>query len=378
MKRGSSSEESAFVDDYFPVLLNGQVYSRTVRTTGCELLAHESKCESCKAYRSNLRSLKSRKKQQLSRSPARRTSSSSHVNFRYLSTPEKVTRMRNCSTAAKAAKKEVQRLKQKILEKHTKEGIPVDDLLGEDLSTILHEKTDDIRKSFAPGTFQRLFWDQQLEALNVRDRRQVRWHPMIIKWCLSMKLMSTSSYDALRSSNVVVLPSARTLRDYTHFVKAQSGFSPDVDHQLQREAKLDSIADYQRHVCLVFDEVKIKEDLVYHKHTGELIGFTNIGDINEQLSAFEKACMSDSPPQPQLATHMLVFMVSGILSDLQFPYAQFPTTSITADQLYSLVWGCVRRIEAAGLKVLAVTCDGASPNRNLFKLKKGRISVQDG
>ena len=65
---------------------------------------------------------------------------------------------------------------------------------------------------------------------------------------------------------------------------------------------------------------------------------------------------------------MLVFMVSGLLSDLQFPYVQFPTDSITADQLYSLVWECVRHLEAIEFKVLAITCDGASPNRKFFRL----------
>ena len=190
---------------------------------------------------------------------------------------------------------------------------------------------------------------------------------MIIKWCLRLKLLSSACYDSLRSTNVLVLPSQRTLRDYTHFVKASSGFSVDVDKQLQGEAKIDTIPDYQKHVCLIFDEVKIKEDLVFNKHTGELIGFTNIGELNECLFKFEQACRGEIE-QPQLATHMLVFMVSGLLSDLQFPYVQFPTDSITADQLYSLVWECVRHLEAIEFKVLAITCDGASPNRKFFRL----------
>ena len=47
----------------------------------------------------------------------------------------------------------------------------------------------------------------------------------MIKWCLSLKFALSSAYEALRSSGVVRLPSSRTLRDYTHFVKAHSGFS---------------------------------------------------------------------------------------------------------------------------------------------------------
>ena len=75
-------------------------------------------------------------------------------------------------------------------------------------------------------------------------------------------------YHTLRSSNLLVLPSERTLRDYTHFIKAKAGFQGEVDHQLCRGAK-----DCQKFVCLMSDKVKIKEDLVYDKHSGEVVGF---------------------------------------------------------------------------------------------------------
>ena len=366
IQRGTCNEESAVIDEY-PVELNGQVYFKTVCSANCEILVHEVKCDACKAYRPNLRSLRSRHKKQINLTPTKRTSAVSRVNFRYLNTPEKVARLSSCSTEAKVAKKEIKRLKERLKELGEKEGICVDNDLHSDLTEIIGDQTNEVRKAFSPGTFARLFWEQQIEALKCTDSRQVRWHPMIIKWCLSIKLRSSSSYNALSNSGVLVLPFDRTLRDYTHFVKAQAGFSPEVDKQLQREAKLDSIPLYQRNVCLVFDEVKIKEDLVYDKHSGDIIGFVNLGETNDLLLAFEQAHLNPSP-QPQLATHMLVFMVCGILSNLEFPYAQFPCTTVTGDQLYSLVWGCVRQLETAGFKVLATTCDGASSNRKFIGL----------
>ena len=74
--------------------------------------------------------------------------------------------------------------------------------------------------------------------------------------------------------------------------------------------------------------------------------------------------------KPHLATHILTFMVSGILSNLEFPYVYFPCTSVSGDELYSLVRGCVRRLESCGLKVIALTCDGASANHKFFKPHK--------
>ena len=53
--------------------------------------------------------------------------------------------------------------------------------------------------------------------------------------------------------------------------------------QLVEEAKLTNILEHQRYIALVFDEVKIKEDLVYNKHSGEMIGFVDLTDINAHL-----------------------------------------------------------------------------------------------
>ncbi len=151
------------------------------------------------------------------------------MNFRYLNTPEKAKRFANCSTEAKVAKKKVKRLEQKLKELMENNGVPLDDTLYQDFDTILSDSTNDVRNHFPPGTFQRFFEDQQVEALKLRNPRQVQWDPMIIKWCLSIKLRSSSTYKALRSSNI---PSDRTLRDYTHFIKAQTGFSYEKKQSL--------------------------------------------------------------------------------------------------------------------------------------------------
>ena len=36
-------------------------------------------------------------------------------------------------------------------------------------------------------------------------------------------------------------------------------------------------------MMVLLDEMHIKEGLVYNKHTGELVGFVDIGDINNHL-----------------------------------------------------------------------------------------------
>ena len=75
---------------------------------------------------------------------------------------------------------------------------------------------------------------------------------------------------------------------------------------------------------LIFDEMKIREDLVYDKTGVSLHGFINLGDVNEQLLQLEEQTVNDKP-HVELATHMLTLMVRGIFTKLEYPYASFPT-----------------------------------------------------
>ena len=111
---------------------------------------------------------------------------------------------------------------------------------------------------------------------------------MIIKWCLHLKMISSAAYHAMRSSGFIKLPSERTLRDYTHLIKAATGIQPEVSVQLMKEAKVKDLEEWQKYVAVVFDEIKIKEDLVYNKHTYEIIGFIDLGDVNNQLKCIQK------------------------------------------------------------------------------------------
>ena len=74
-------------------------------------------------------------------------------------------------------------------------------------------------------------------------------------------------------------------------MKTGAGFSADVDLQLHRAAKLHSSHSL---VSLVIDEMTIKEDLVYNKHAGTLVGFVNLEDVNNHLLQFEESLDEES------------------------------------------------------------------------------------
>ena len=169
----------------------------------------------------------------------------------------------------------------------------VDPSLDQYIINIMDEQSDEISKVYPSNSFRRLFWEQQ-QMYKAKGSSGIRWHPMMIRWALNLKMISSAGYHAMRTAGFIQLPSERTLRDYTHYFKEKAGFQKEVNEQLMKEARISELNDVQRHVIISFDEMRIKEELVYNKHTSEVIGFINLGDVNNQLSDLENACKSDS------------------------------------------------------------------------------------
>ena len=71
----------------------------------------------------------------------------------------------------------------------------------------------------------------------------VRWHPLFVRWCLNIMLTSSKTYEILKDSGFIYLPSQRTLKDYTHWTKLKPGFNADVFNFLKGEAKVDKTDD---------------------------------------------------------------------------------------------------------------------------------------
>ena len=338
--------------------------SSSIFHVDCEIIldstSKSGRCSACTKHRKSLNTMASRTHRD------DRTHPSSHTAFSLLNTPEKEERLHRMHRENVCLKSQIARLREKISTAVSNDGVNVDPELNEDLKDMVEKSRDEIHKTYPEGSFERVFWGEQEKAMSLSDARSMRWHPVFIKWCLYLQHLSGRAYETLRASGCIHLPSQRTLRDYTHYIPAKVGFSAEVDEQLI--AMIDFTKERNSYVALILDEVHIKEDLVYDKHDGTLIGFTNLGEINNHLMKFEKSLTGESQSMPTIAGSMLVMMVRGLLSKLNFPYAQFACANLTGDQLVDPVWEAIARLERQGLKVLCLTCDGASTNRRLWSL----------
>ena len=83
--------------------------------------------------------------------------------------------------------------------------------------------------------------------------------------------------------------------------------------------------------------MKIREDVVFSKCTGEIIGFVDYGEqsLDKRFQELRKRCKKDSPIGERIvATHMLVVMVRAIFFKMDVPVAQFPTTGLCVMMCY--------------------------------------------
>ena len=226
--------------------------SQTIQSTDCELLlpnkhTTEKRCHSCDNNKSKVNN---------------KSKPTSHTNYRFLSSPEKTARLKNLHDRTRLMQQNINRLNSQIRKWIEDNGTEVDDDLNKALVDIVEDKSPFVASSYEEGSFPRICWEVQQQASSLKDMRSMRWHPLMIWWCLYLRHLSGRAYEMVRELGVIKLPSQRTLRDYTYTTKAKAGFSSDVDEQLMKAAKLDMCAERDKYVIIIMDEMHIKEGIV--------------------------------------------------------------------------------------------------------------------
>ena len=136
---------------------------------------------------------------------------------------------------------QAQRLQCKELQAEIKEmkleveqrSIPVTQDLSHDLLSIISES------SHKMTPFIKLFWEQQKKNASCSAQGR-RYHPTIIRWCISIASKSASAYDELRDTfkdTTIILPSRRVLRYYSNAIAPKTGFNPGVINELRHTTR---------------------------------------------------------------------------------------------------------------------------------------------
>lgn len=292
---------------------------------------------------------------------------SSHINHRFMDSASKALRIKKLQMELRKKSIALKRMENILQECIQKESLPVDNMLHSDLLAIMNQNVPSTGDD-QPNNFKEIFWKQQLQAFAKRNPKSIRWHPLVLKWCLYLHHKSSGAYETLRNSGVILLPSGRTLRDYRHFAPVSTGLSSATDQQLLDLAQKTS--PLAKNVVVLIDEMYVKEGLVFDKSTGAITGFIDLGNLNNHFIDLENTISKGANKRYHrpLAKTLLVFMVRGAVTNLVFPYALYSAASPRGCDLFPLLWQVIERLTRIHFRVLAVTSDGATCNRSLFKM----------
>ena len=242
----------------------------TIRRVDCEILCNTTRCNACKSFRKTLRSYVARQ----NNGSSDRTSASSHVPYSRLTSDEKTERLRNVQESRMECRQQLKISKERIASLIEKQSISLSSSDATDMSVIAQDVTPLINDKYPSGSPERIFWEQQLSFHELKDKRQMRWHPLVMRFALNLKYQSTAAYKAVRQSGVIHLPSERTLSDYTHWTVPHTGVQLEFVERFCEFMK-----DVPLKCCaLSMDEMRLKSGLVYNKHTGSLVGFVDLGN----------------------------------------------------------------------------------------------------
>ena len=109
----------------------------------------------------------------------------------------------------------------------------------------------------------KLFWNQQQKIFSSQEKA-LCYHPMIIRFNLSLTAKSASAYDEFRNSKCLILPSRRTLRDYKNIIRQEGGFNKKVIDELIIKTK--HLKENKRNMNFIIDENKVQQNVMIIIH----------------------------------------------------------------------------------------------------------------
>ena len=212
-----------------------------------------------------------------------------------------------------------------------------------------------------------------------------------------MFVRSPAAYEALKSFNILQLPSRSTLQSYTGAFLHEAGacsesISKQVEtyeallKQCEKEGKLIPKSDG----VFIFDEVKVVSGLIWNSRNQRIIG---LAMTERDQSTLHDVFQSMSPDQHvQQTTHMLQFLwrdltssfdiVGPFLSSAEAMSGKFvlacvlETIELFQVQVCSLFLHAVMHfhLQVNGLKTSLLVCDGSSSNLSALKATHGHVT----
>lgn len=203
--------------------------------------------------------------------------------------------------------------------------------------------------------------------------KQNSWSSISYRIALSIYTRSPAAYEALKSFNILQLPSVSSLKNKTRHLNSKPGI--DQSYLNEEAIKYASFQDEKRNKgekvpvgegVLIFDEVKVIDKIIWNSKSHEFIGlamtedeFVNLHDIFE----------GGAEKQPAPAQYILQFLWRDMSSEYDVIGPYFSSSCSTKHSfILACLYETLRVLEAYKFSTMGLVCDGASENLTLIKL----------
>ena len=167
---------------------------------------------------------------------------------------------------------------------------------------------------------------------------------------LALYFQGPRAYRALQK--LYVLPHPRTLRRKMEQIQLKPGFHEEVLALVK--AKFSGASDRDKLCVIVFDEMQLRSKLTYQRGEDAIEGYVDHGPVGRSSDC---------------ADHALVMMARGVTRNWKQPIGYFLSAGTTrATVQRDLIIKCIQRATAAGLTVIATTCDMSKNNQATYRL----------
>ena len=82
-----------------------------------------------------------------------------------------------------------------------------------------------------------IYYGSSNKQASYSDSKSMKWHPLMIRWCISIYLKSPGAYEQLRNFGFLKLPHKKILSKYANYTEPKCGINIDVVKHLATEIK---------------------------------------------------------------------------------------------------------------------------------------------
>ena len=200
---------------------------------------------------------------------------------------------------------------------------------------------------------------------------------LILFLALAVFIRSPTAYEALKSYNVLQLPSRSTLQSYTGaFLHEPGASSLSIAHQAkafqifrdeklkkgEHEPKADGV--------LIFDEVKVVSSLLWNSRSQKIVGLAMTTE--DQASLHDIYRTLDGTESTRQTSYILQFLWRDLTSSFDIVGPFFTCCgSLASKFIIACILETLRLFQMYGFTTSVLVCDGAASNLTAIKATMG-------